>query len=67
MSIRSSSSKRGPLGSAGCAPSRSNYKCIVPECSSECRGDKLKDHYISNVNYEVLSVVKKMVRRFGSL
>ena len=59
MSSKSSSSKRGPLANAGGAPIKSKYKCIVPECSNECRGDKLKEHYLSKVDYKILSQVKR--------
>ena len=50
--------KRGPLPSVGSAPARSNYKCLVPECNCEIRGDKLRSHYVSKVDFQILAQIK---------
>lgn len=51
--------KRGPLPSAGpAAPARSLYKCLVTECSAVIRGDRLKTHYSSKVDFKILTQMK---------
>ena len=50
--------KRGPLAAAGAAPVKTLYKCLVPECGSEIRGDKLQSHYSSKVDFHLLQEIQ---------
>ena len=50
--------KRGPLPTAGGPPAKFNYKCIVPDCQKLIRGDKLKEHYVTWVDFDLLKTVK---------
>lgn len=52
--------KRGPLKKAGANNVKASYKCLVPECTKEIRGDELKSHYTSKVDFELLSTLKSV-------
>ena len=56
--------KRGPLKKAG-AVAKSSYKCLVPECSKEIRGDELKNHYLSKVDFDLLNTLTKCAKGVG--
>ena len=48
------------MPSAGGPPAKSTYKCLVPDCNILIRGDRLKEHYTSKVDFELLSSIKSL-------
>ena len=50
--------KRGPLGGINGPLVKNNFKCLVQDCASEIRGDKLKQHYNTWVDFSVLAEVE---------
>ena len=58
--IMSCLGKRGPLKKAGVNLSKTFYKCLVPECDRQMRGDHLRSHYLSKVNFQKLQNVKNI-------
>lgn len=59
-----STGKRGPLKKAG-AVAKSSYKCLVPECAKEIRGDELKIHYVSKVDFDLLSTLTNVPKELA--
>lgn len=53
-----STKRRGPLPMQGGPPARNQYKCLIPTCNGQFRGDKLKGHYTTTVNFDLLQKSK---------